>query len=92
MEPDIENAIYARKVISFAYDGSFRTVEPHTLGYSQSNVLTLCAWQTSGGSGVGWRDFHVSRISQLAVSEEEFNQTRPGYNPQPAKLRVVATA
>ncbi|MFC5066952.1 WYL domain-containing protein [Flaviflagellibacter deserti] len=91
MEAILSIAIDERRLVSFAYDGSRRVAEPHTLGRSKSGVLTLCAWQLTGGSGEGWRDFHLNRMGDLELTEENFSIPRPGYNPNPSKLSVIAT-
>lgn len=84
------DAITKRSAISFLYTGSQRTVEPHILGYDRGGDLTLSAWQISGGSGQGWRDFHFSKISGVALTGTQFSGPRPGYNPNDSTLsRIV---
>ena len=75
------DAIRNKKILAFDYKNGRRTVEPHLLGYNAEGVLTLSAWQRSGGSGEGWRDFQVSRLSALAIVEGSSEAPRPGYNP-----------
>ncbi|RKQ72243.1 WYL domain-containing protein [Oceanibaculum indicum] len=83
-------AIKDRHVISFRYKGDARTAEPHLLGYDDSGDLTLSAWQLSGGSGVGWRDFHVSKLSELRITTARFQGARHGYNPNDRTIdRIV---
>lgn len=83
-------AIKARRVVTFLYAGKARTVEPHLLGYDKDGDLTLSAWQRSGGSGVGFRDFQVAKLSGLATTAESFERARPGYNPADRTMpRVV---
>lgn len=76
------SAIRDRRILRFTYSGRPRTVEPHLLGYDSDGDLTLSAWQLSGGSGQGWRDFHVSKMSFLAIVEGGSEAPRPGYNPR----------
>ncbi|WP_367275167.1 WYL domain-containing protein [uncultured Erythrobacter sp.] len=84
------DAIRDRQVISFLYKGRTRTVEPHLVGYDNDGDLTLSAWQLSGGSGQGFRDFHVSKLSGLTISPQTFAGPRPGYNPNDKTLsRIV---
>ena len=80
MRREICNAIHRRKLISFLYKGRRREVEPHLLGYDSDGDLTLSAWQIAGGSGTGWRDFHLSKLSGLTIGLTEFSGPRPGYN------------
>ncbi len=90
MQDEICAAIAQQKRISFLYKGTRREVEPHILGYDGDGDLTLSAWQISGGSGLGWRDFHVSKLSGLAVGILSFDVTRPGYNRNDKTLdRIV---
>jgi len=81
--------IQNREVITFRYKGRDRVVEPHLLGYDLDGDLTLSAWQLQGGSGVDWRDFHVSKISGLATTESNFSGPRTGYNPNDSTLSHV---
>ena len=79
MRDIILTAIEAMQLLTFAYKGSVRTVEPHTYGVDTKGHETLCAWQTHGGSGLGFRDFHVSEMSSLSMADENFAGPRPGY-------------
>jgi predicted DNA-binding transcriptional regulator YafY len=83
-------AIAARAVISFAYSGRQRIVEPHALGHDKKGSLILSAWQTTGGSGEGWRDFICDKMSGLVPTGAKFAGPRPGYNPNDSTLtRIV---
>jgi hypothetical protein len=82
-------AIEQMRVIEFRYKASWRSAEPHTVGYNNRSVLTLCAWQRSGGSGQSWRDFHVNLMSDLIVTDESFDGPREGYNPSDSTLSNV---
>lgn len=76
---NIIEAIEEKRLLTFSYKGSLRSVEPHTLGVDTKGHETLCAWQLSGGSGVGFRDFHAAEMSNVQVSELEFSGPRQGY-------------
>ena len=89
MATTICNAIRHRHVISFQYDGSIRRVEPHQVGDDHDGDQTLSAWQLSGGSGVGWRDFHTAKMSAPTPTGESFAGPRPGYNPNNKKMRRI---
>lgn len=83
-------AIREQKLLSFMYSGRRREVEPHLLGYDSDGDLTLSAWQLEGGSGQGWRDFHVSKLSGLTIGLTGFAGARPGYNPNDETIaRIV---
>lgn len=82
-------AIRAKQVIQFRYKGTIRRAEPHALGY-EKGMLTLCAWQLSGGSGQDFRDFHVDKLTELSTTGQTFLHAREGYNPNdPTMSRVV---
>lgn len=80
--PDlICEAIAARRLVSFAYKGSVRTVEPYILGYGEAGELVLSAVQRSGGSGVGFRSFMVEELTLVALSDRAFSPNHPDYRP-----------
>jgi predicted DNA-binding transcriptional regulator YafY len=83
------DAIEQRCCLSFSYKGKMRTVEPHLLGYDNDGDLTLSAWQLSGGSGQNFRDFHVSKLSGLSISQSNFSGARQGYNPNDKTIRQI---
>lgn len=78
-----------QNIISFHYKNAIRVVEPHLLGYDSSNDLTLSAWQLSGGSSQGFRDFHVSKISGVTTTGKNFASARQGYNPHDSTISRV---
>lgn len=75
------DAIKNRRVLSFSYEFKTRRVEPHLLGHDKDGDLTLSCWQLSGGSGTGFRDFHVAKLTALSITEDGFEGPRRGYNP-----------
>lgn len=89
MQSTICSAIQAKTVISFRYEGRLRTVEPHLLGYKHDGNLVLSAYQLSGGSGVDWRDFLLSKMSGIATNGRKFQFARPGYNPNDRTMSQV---
>ncbi len=80
---EISQAITEKLLLTFSYDGHHRTVEPHTLGIDSKGHLALRAYQVAGSSSSGeyrgWKMFHVSEVSGLAVCSENFASARPGY-------------
>lgn len=82
------SAIRNKQILTFSYKGSRRTVEPHLLGYDRDGDLTLSARQLSG-TGIGWRDFHVSRLSGLSTTEETFLASRAGYDGRDKTIKRV---
>jgi predicted DNA-binding transcriptional regulator YafY len=80
MDPICE-AIRRQAVATFDYDGSRRMVEPHMLSIYRDGDKMLHAWQRSGGSGVGWRDFETAKIGNFALTDSTFRKPHNGYYP-----------
>lgn len=93
IQDEICKAIQKKQIISFWYAGSTpstRTVEPHLLGFAQGgSELTLSAWQLSGGTRSGWRDFHVAGISNLSITDRVFQKPRSDYNPRDSTMSPI---
>ncbi len=83
-------AIAARKVVAFTYKGRRRTAQPHILGVDHEGEVILSAWQLSGGSGVAFRTYRLSALSDLAPTAERFARPRPEYNPRHAIFAKIA--
>ena len=76
--------------LGFWRDGPRREVEPHLLGYDDDEELTLSAWQLTGGSGEGWRRFHVTKLSGLSTTGTNFSGARSRYDPNNTTMvRIV---
>jgi len=75
-------AITERRLLGFTYKGARRTAEPYILGYDDRDRLTLSAFQTAGGTGMGFRTFPIDGLSALAMIELGFSAMRPEYNPR----------
>jgi predicted DNA-binding transcriptional regulator YafY len=97
-----------RKVIVY-YDGDepggkgLRIIEPVCYGYSKAGNPVLRAWDIEGASHraylgkkplPSWRMFRVDRIINYKPTMENFNEVRPGYNPNGDKsmTRVIINA
>lgn len=81
MNPICE-AIRDHAVVTFDYDGSRRVVEPHILGLYRDGDEMLHAWQRTGGSGLGWRDFETAKMAGFAFAGRSFRKPHSGYNPR----------
>jgi predicted DNA-binding transcriptional regulator YafY len=79
MDLIIRKALKGRKKLILSYEGTRRTVEPHTFGISRTGNLALCAWQLTGGSGQGFRLLNCYGISDLIMLDEVFPSARRGY-------------
>lgn len=77
----ILRAIAMRRTVAFTYAGKPRTADPYILGYDGNGHLVLSAVQHSGGSGTGFRTFHIDKLSEIAISERHFFANHPDYNP-----------
>lgn len=77
---EILQAISGKRTLKVTYNQSVRMVEPHAFGYDHDGDLTLSCWQRSGGSGVGFRDLHVDKITSIAITDQTFPGPRFGYS------------
>jgi hypothetical protein len=91
IQEEITGAIAQTLVIDIFYKGTWRTVEPHLLGWNRKGNLCLSAFQVSGGSGSSWRAFLVNDIAELSITENAF-PVREGYNPHDSTMESVIAA
>lgn len=84
MHTTLSDAIKTRRVVQFVYQGHHRVVEPHMLAANELGHYALSGWFVAGYSHEtrpGWREYLVSGISQLQITDATFPSARPGYNP-----------
>ena len=106
---EIVRTIKQRKRVIIYYDGDepggkgLRIVEPVCYGYSKADNPVLRAWDVEGASHraylgekplPSWRMFRVDKIINYKPTLEDFNEMRPGYNPNGDKsmTRVIINA
>jgi hypothetical protein len=87
------DAIRARRLIRFVYDGYERLTEPHAYGISTANHEVLSAyliggWSASEGAP-GWRKYLVRDMHDIHALAESFAGARPGYNPDDRQMPQV---
>lgn len=78
----IISAIRNRHVLTFAYGGIQRTVEPHAVGVSKAGNDVLRCYQTHGENipqGQEWDLCELSKISKLTDTGTSFASARPDY-------------
>lgn len=80
----IRQAIEQRRVLSFSYETSPRTVIPAALGvHRSSGNLILRAYQIAGATESGrlplWRMFTVSDMVRVTILDETFEESPRGY-------------
>lgn len=85
----IVDAMKSYSVICFRYKGELRTAEPHLIGYDRNDHLSLSAWQLSGGSGAGFRHYHLTDMHEVAITDQTFSSVRNGYNPNDSNMSQV---
>jgi len=84
MHATLSDAIKTRRVVQFVYGGHLRMVQPHMLAANELGHYALSGWFVAGFSRErtpGWREYLLSGISQLQVTDATFPGPRPGYNP-----------
>jgi len=79
------DAVRARRLLRFVYDGYERVVEPHLYGINTQNHEMLSCWLVGGWSkseaAPGWRNYLVRDMADVHVLAEAFERPREGYNP-----------
>ncbi len=88
MDITICKAINEGRLLGFFYKGVQRWVEPHTYGLQISGKEALCAWQTTGGSGEGFRLFLKGDMDSLVVGDP-FDGPRAGYHRGDRRFHVI---
>jgi hypothetical protein len=77
----IRQAINAKRVIQFTYNGHTRVVEPHVYGM-KSGATQILGYQIGGGSSKGgipeWRRFDTSLMAELQLHSDTFIGARAG--------------
>lgn len=93
MDHTICDAIAAKRLLVFQYDGYERVVEPHLCGKNTAGHDALLAWFVRGYSdseaGPGWRTYLLSEMRSIRQLEETFERARKGYNPTDGSMRLV---
>ena len=89
---DISDAIRDRAVLSISYSGSIRIIEPHLIGVTMADNVALSAYQVEAPSGVGFRIFVVNDIAAIERTGENFEEPRPGFNPNDQTMKEVLTS
>lgn len=84
----IAEAIKAQQTLCFIYKGQERCVEPHTYGRSLKGYDAICAWQGSGGSGVGYRLFKADELTGLSMGDQ-FAGPRPSYTRCDSRFSLI---
>jgi hypothetical protein len=87
------DAIRARRLIRFVYDGYERVAEPHLYGISTANHEVLSAYLVGGWSksegAPGWRKYLVRDMHDVQALAESFAGPRDGYNPEDRQVRQI---
>ena len=76
MNTEIIDAIKNQNVITFDYEGEFRTVEPHCYGVTTKGNEAIRAFQIDGYSSsrkMGWKLYDLSKADDIEVLDETFD-------------------
>ena len=89
----VADAIRARRLLRFVYEGYERIVEPHLYGINTANHEMVSGFLVGGWSASetepGWRNFLVSEMHDIHALAEGFGGPRAGFNPEDASFRQV---
>jgi hypothetical protein len=87
------DAIRARRLLRFVYEGYERVVEPHLYGVNSAGHDAVTAYLVRGWSASetapGWRTYLTSEMRDPAALADGFAGSRPGYNPGDPRMREV---
>lgn len=93
MHAIICDAIRAKRLIRFVYEGYERIIEPHLHGINAANHEMLSGWLIGGWSESrpepGWRNYLVKDMHDVHALAEHFAGPRPRYNAFDPKVRQV---
>jgi hypothetical protein len=93
MNTIICDAIRARRLIRFVYEGYERIVEPHMHGINRANHEVLSGWLVGGWSESrpepGWRNYLVRDMHDVHALTDSFEGPRPKYNAFDPQMRQV---
>ena len=80
-------AIQESQMLSVAYKGALRWIEPHAYGLQANGKEGLCGWQLGGGSGEGFRLYLVSEMQSITLGDA-FNGPPPRIPTRRQKIRA----
>ena len=93
MNAVICDAIRAKRLIRFVYEGYERIVEPHIHGINSASHEMLSGWLVGGWSGSkpepGWRNYLVKDMHDVHALADGFERPRPRYNAFDKQMRQV---
>jgi len=97
----LTSAIMAKKMVSFTYEGSDQkkkivNVEPYLVGRNKNtkNILLNAYFIPSADQSVAnektdWKFYQLNKMSDVLISDIEFTDIRPKYNPKPSSMDMV---
>lgn len=88
MNPAIVQAISERRRLRFRYHGILRLVEPQCYGIGERGTELLRCHQIEGGSQPEPL-FDLSKVSELVVLDERFQQPGPNYKKNDSAMRSI---
>lgn len=87
------DAIRARRLLRFVYDGYERVVEPHLYGINSAGREALSAYLVRGWSASeaapGWRSYLLDEMRDTAALADGFSGAREGFNPEDSRMTRV---
>jgi hypothetical protein len=89
------SALRQGKCLQLSYDGFYRIVEVHCVGYSTENHGLMRVYQVRGGSEsnepVGWKMMRLDEGLSAHVTDEKSQAPRTGYKRNDkAMKRIIA--
>jgi hypothetical protein len=89
------DALRTGNVLELRYDGYWRHVEVHAVGFTKDDNGVMRVWQIAGGSvrnePVGWKLLRLDEATGAIVTKEKSLAPRPGYKRgDRAMERIIA--
>jgi hypothetical protein len=88
-------AIAEKRLVQFKYSGRSRIVEPFCFGKSAAETFVLRGFQIRGADKTKplcWRLYELSEISQLNITQHNFNGKRSDYDRRdPSVTQIICS-
>lgn len=89
----VADAVRARRLLRFIYEGYERIIEPHLHGINAANHEMVSGYLVGGWSATettpGWRNYLVAQMHDVHVLAEPFAAPRAGFNPADPQFRQL---
>jgi hypothetical protein len=93
MNRTVCDAIAAKSLIRFDYDGFERVIEPHAHGFNANRKEVVRGFQVRGnsrsGESVGWKFFSVPKMTNIEILPAKLHEGREGQSGAATELIII---